>query len=586
MCKRNSKRTQLLVYAFLVVLTLTVFRQVVEFDFLNLDDNRYTYDNAHVPYGMTSANLHWAMTSFEWGMWQPMVWLSYFADTNLAKWAVNGLGADLGNGNSGMYHLTNLVLHLANTLLLYALLSGLMGCRGRSAFVAALFAVHPLHVESVAWVAERKDVLSTFFWLLTIWLYIGYARRQSKPMATLTAISFALGLMSKALLVTLPVSLLLLDYWPLGRLVITDARKSRMWMLIKEKLPLFALAAASSAVTIIAMKTGGELGTLKRYPLGVRVADCVVAHATYIYRMFWPARLYPVYPHPGGSLPMWQVLASGAVLILITALAIRFVKSKPYLAVGWLWYVVTLFPVNGLVPQGISLTADHFTYVPLIGLFVIISWGVHDLLQYALPAKPRLQSAILTALAAALLVPCIAVSHSLAGTWEGDKTMWNHVLSIDEHNQFAQNNMGWFDAASGDPESAAEHFQKALQTDPDFALARSNYLVVLMHMGKLNEALEQSKYLLKKQPHDPAALTNVAVILMQLGRNREAAACLARAIRIDPTYAEAYGNLGVLLTQEGKAKEGLAQCSKAVQLDPDDEQCREGLENARSMLGQ
>ncbi len=375
-------RREILICLFLVLATLTVYWQVGNYEFVNFDDDKYIIENFHVQKGLTRDSVIWAFTATHVSNWHPLTWLSHMLDFQL-----------YGLNPSG-HHLTNVFFHLVNTLLLFLVLKLMTGALWRSGLVAALFAVHPLHVESVVWVAERKDVLSTLFWMLTLWAYLGYTKRPGVKRYLVILLAFALGLMAKPMLVTLPFVLLLLDYWPLKRIELgqsaiglpaasqpsTIANKpgAQAFRLLLEKTPMFVLAAVSSVVTFIVQKSGGAVGALETYPFKIRMANALLSYVIYLKKMIWPQNLAVFYPHPGQSLPMWQAAGAGLLLVVVSIAVIRAGRRYPYLPVGWLWYVGTLVPVIGLVQVGDQAMADRYTYVSLIGLFIVVAWGVPD----------------------------------------------------------------------------------------------------------------------------------------------------------------------------------------------------------------
>ena len=396
-----------LICVLLAVITLAAYWRVMGCGFVNVDDNVYITKNPHISAGLTAENVKWALTAIDAANWHPLTWLSYLVDVAIS-----------GTVDAEQFHLTNLLLHLANVLLLFLLLRRLTKSVWRSAFVAALFAVHPLHVESVAWIAERKDVLSTLFWLLTVWAYARYADRTSAGRYVLVVVLFSLGLMAKPMLVTLPIVLLLLDYWPLGRFKAkgespkskVESPKSKvaqlstpnaqrqepgtmpkpaLGKLVWDKAPLLLLSLASCVITYYAQLHGKTVTAIEAIPLGMRVSNAVVAYLLYIWKMVWPAKLAVLYPHPGPTLPIWLVVVSSAFLVSISALVIRYGRKRPYLAVGWLWYVIMLIPVIGIVQVGEQAMADRYTYVPLIGVFVMIAWGAREFLGKGERAKGR-----------------------------------------------------------------------------------------------------------------------------------------------------------------------------------------------------
>jgi len=372
---------------FLVVATLLVFWPVLNSEFINLDDGVYVTNNPNVQRGLTLENVKWAFTDTSAGFWHPLTWLSHMLDCQLF-----GL-------NPGAHHLTNLLFHLANTLLLFWVLKRMTGRPGASTFIAALFALHPLHVESVAWVSERKDVLSTFFWILTMGLYLRYVEQPGIHRYLLVLLSFTLGLMSKAMLVTLPFVLLLLDYWPLGRLLFKQDSKSSLLpdpgmahyqrlsplRLVREKIPLLILSGTWCVLTFFAEKSLGAIGGLGTIPLGTRLANAISSYGLYLERTIWPRNLAVFYPYPD-TIPLGQVIMGGFLLVGLSCIVIRYALSRPYLSVGWLWYLGTLVPVIGLVPVGSHVMADRYTYVPLIGLFIMIAMGLPDLWVWFFPS--------------------------------------------------------------------------------------------------------------------------------------------------------------------------------------------------------
>ena len=358
----------LLIVILLVAITLAVYLPILRHDFTNFDDDSYITENRHIQSGITKDSIIWAFTSSYASNWHPLTWISHMLDYRL-----------FGPKPMG-HHAVNLLFHTLNTLLLLFILKRMTKSVWKSAFVAALFAIHPLHVESVAWAAERKDVLSTFFWMLTMWAYVVYAERPRLKWYFVAVLFFGLGLMSKPTLVTLPFVLLLLDYWPLGRFA-GDQKKGPGWRLILEKMPLFAMSAASSVITYYAQQSSKAVISIDRLPLTIRAANALVAYVTYIGKMFWPRNLAIFYPHPGNTIPEWQVVGAFVLLACVTILALGLGRRYPYLPVGWLWYLGTLGPMIGLVQVGEQAVADRYTYLSYIGLFIMLAWGIPDLLR-------------------------------------------------------------------------------------------------------------------------------------------------------------------------------------------------------------
>jgi len=359
----------MIIAVLLVVLTLGVYLRALGNGFTIFDDDDYVTNNQMVLQGLTSDGINWAFHTFKNSNWHPLTWISHMLDVSLFD--MEPLG----------HHLTSVLLHLANTLLLFWFLHRLTRCPWRSGFVAALFAIHPLHVESVAWIAERKDVLSTFFWMVTMLAYLRYVEKPTFERQLLVIIPYGLGLLAKPMLVTLPLMLLLLDYWPLRRASLFGEKPSKnaasLYDLFWEKLPLFGLSAASCFMTYHAQKAGHAVAELNLLPLGVRAANGVCSYVSYLGKTIWPARLAALYPHPDRTIPEWQTVVSALIMIAITVLVIRALRSRPYLAVGWLWFVGTLVPVIGLVQVGEQAMADRYTYIPLIGIFIMVAWGVN-----------------------------------------------------------------------------------------------------------------------------------------------------------------------------------------------------------------
>jgi hypothetical protein len=414
-------------------------------------DNSNVFIINNVQAGVTPESITWAFTATRASNWHPLTWLSHILDFQLF-----GL-------NAGWHHLINVLFHIANTLLLFFVLRGMTGALWRSGFVAALFALHPLHVESVAWVSERKDVLSTFFWILTMWGYAGYVRRPGIKRYLLVLLLFALGLMAKPMLVTLPFVLLLLDYWPLGRLQpgssLNGSRSEQRSLglkLILEKIPLFFLSAGSSVATFMVQKSGGAVASLDSMPLSARVANALVSYVSYLGKMFWPYHLAVPYPLRA-ELPGWHVAGSSALLLAITLLALRAVRRRPYLAVGWLWYLGTLVPVIGLVHIGSQAMADRYTYVPLVGIFVVIAWGISEL-----AAGWRYRKIGLTALGSVVLAILMVTSWHQVGYWKSSVTLLERSISVNPNNPVASMNLGHALIAGGKLEQGIDQFSEAL----------------------------------------------------------------------------------------------------------------------------
>lgn len=560
MTRSANARAHLLVCLFLILATASVYLRVAGFDFTSLDDRMYVVKNPHVQAGMTADGIRWAFTTYYAANWHPLTWLSHMLDSQ-----VYGM-------RPGGPHLTSLLFHVANTLLLFLLLSRMTGRMWRSAFVAALFALHPLHVESVAWVAERKDVLSTFFWMLTLLAYVSYGKNPSIKRYLLVAALFAMGLMAKPMLVTLPLVMLMLDYWPLARFALPQEAKVKKakknpwpgWKLVYEKIPLFALSAGSCVVTYLAQQSGGATRTVDDFTPGVRLANALVACVTYIGKMLWPRNLSAFYPHPENSLPVWMVVLSGMLLASLSVLLIRAGRRRPYLTVGWLWYIVTLVPVIGLVQVGHQAMADRYTYVPLIGLFVIVAWGVPELL-----ARLQFRNAVLAAAGAAVMALLMACTWSQVGYWKDADTVFAHALEATSGNPTIHCLVARDLFDQGRTGEAFSHYHEALATDPHLALAHNDLGSIYAKQGKLDEAISEFEAALSSKPNMPQARNGLGFALLAQGKVDEAVPHLSRAVEIRPNYPDAQYNLGSALARQGDSEGAALHFTEALRLNPD-----------------
>ena len=513
----------------LAVLTLTAYSQVFRCGFTNFDDDDYVTANQHVQH-LTWKNLGWAFNIGYAGNWHPLTWMSHVMDYRL--FGSNPLG----------HHLVNLLLHIANTLLLFLIFTRMTGSLWKSSFVAALFAVHPLHVESVAWIAERKDVLSTLFFMLTILAYLRYTAKPGIARYLPVTGLFALGLMAKPMLVTLPFVLLLLDYWPLDRI-------RPGWRLIWEKLPLIVMAGGSSVLTYLAQKTGGAVSGFESVQLGVRVSNGVVSYASYILRMLWPQHLSAAYPHPGDKLSPVLVLGALFLLAAVSFLAIRTRRSKPYLAFGWLWFVATLVPVIGLIQVGLQAMADRYTYVPLIGLFVAIVWLIPGTFLEPKRGGDGVMGrwgAAGMAVACLVIIVMAAVTWIQVGYWRDSVTLMNHAIAVTRGNFIAHNSLGSAYAAMGRTEDAIREYREAIRINPDYGMAQTNLATQLQKQGRTAEAAEISVQAASRNPQSADTHYNAGVILHQNGDLDGAIREYKEAIRIMPDFPDAHKNLALV----------------------------------------
>ncbi len=558
-----NKRHFYIICLFLAVATLAVYWQVLDNDFVHYDDNDYITENLRVQKGVTFDNLTWAFASSHATNWHPITWISHMIDCQL--YGLNPKG----------HHLTSLLFHVANTLLLLLIFVRMTGALWQSSFVAALFALHPLHVESVAWVAERKDVLSTFFMMLTLWVYTIYVKKGGVRRYLLVVLFFVLGLMSKPMLVTLPFVLLMLDFWPLGRLgLIRDTRnevtgqhtdeRPNIFRLVLEKVPFFALAVGSSIVTFIVQERGGSVKLLEQYSIQTRIVNANVAYIEYIVNMVWPVKLAVLYPHPGNSLPIWKGVVTGLVMVLITVLVIRKARKIQYLAVGWFWYIVTLIPVIGIVQVGSQAMADRYTYITLIGLFVIIAWSANDLLSKWLRRKIWLGT-----LAAIILPVLIVLTWKQVQYWEDSITLYKHTLKHTSNNVHIHNNLGNVLKKRGRTEEAIKHYLQALRLKPDYVKAHYNLGIAYADSGMHKEAIDKYKQVIRIDPDNAWAHNNLSNAYGALGMYKEAIEECKKAIRINPDFAVAHYNLGNTYGESGMYKEAIEAYKQVIRINPD-----------------
>jgi tetratricopeptide (TPR) repeat protein len=507
----------------LALLVAAVYQHAAGNGFIDFhDDATYVTDNPHVRAGLTLDGAAWALTSTEALNWHPLTWLSHMLDAELFGLDPRG------------HHLVNVAWHLANTLLLLLVLRAMTGSLWASALAAALFAAHPAHVESVAWIAERKDVLSTFFWLLTMLAYLRYARAPSAGRRAAVLAAFALGLAAKPMLVTLPLVLVLLDCWPLARFGGRPCSRPAVARALRDQAPLLLLSAAAAALTLYAQSQGGVVRSFASFPPGVRLENAVVAYVRYLGTLLWPVDLAFLYPHPRQALPAWKVLGAIGLLAAITALAVRARRGHPHLLVGWLWFVGTLVPVIGLIQVGGQALADRYTYVPFTGLFVAIAWS---LARWAGPATGR------RAAAAGISVLAVAALATLAraqvSVWKDSVTLFTHSLETGGEDWLLRNNLGLAYARRGDVEAALREYARASRLNPDALYPWVNTGAVLAQQGRLQEALSHFLHARRLRPDSPEVLDNLGLVAERLGRPGEAAAWYREALRVDPGDAQA-----------------------------------------------
>jgi protein O-mannosyl-transferase len=555
--KTNRRWLTIGVCIFLAAITWMVFGQTLGHDFVNYDDQNYVYENAKITGGLNLAGIAWAFSHVHAQNWHPLTTISHMLDCQLYGLKAEG------------HHFTNVLLHTVAALLLFAVLREMTGALWRSAFVAAVFAIHPLHVESVAWVAERKDVLSAVFFMLTLGAYVRYARAPSIARYLAVAALFALGLMSKPMLVTIPFVLLLLDYWPLKRFPSATSVKSKgKWLawwerqslprrLILEKIPLIALSAISGTVTFLAQRQA--LGWTEDLPVSLRFNNAVVTYIAYIWQMLWPAKLAVFYPHPENRVPLWEIILALAVLIATTLTGIVLRRKRPYFITGWLWYLGMLVPVIGVIQVGWQGRADRYTYLPQIGLYVLVAWAIADL-----SASWRHQRQIATVGAAILLGALTWRARNQASFWRNSETLWTHTLAVTADNDVADNNLGIIFLGRGQVDEAISRFQAAVDLRPENAPAHDNLAKAFLQKGQVADALLHYRKLLEIQPDNAEAHNILGTVLIQQGRVREAIEQWQETLVMQPENGNAKSNLAWVFATY--PEESIRNGTQAVQL--------------------
>jgi protein O-mannosyl-transferase len=569
---------------FLIVATFLSYSQVQDHEFINFDDDLYITNNLNVQAGLTHESIKWSFTTSHPPYWHPITWISHLIDYQL-----------YGLNPKGHYQ-TNLFLHIANSLILFLVVLRMTGALWQSGFVAAMFAFHPLNVESVAWLAERKNVLSTLFWLLAILAYINYAAIPTTKRYGLVFFFFTLGLMSKPMVVTLPFVLLLLDYWPLGRLKIRQGRKidevankltanrSETLKLILEKVPLLVLAIGLSIATYHFQKLAGAVKSLDVFPLQTRIANAMVSYLEYLGKMVWPSKMAILYPHPGNTLPTWEVILSGIVLIGITIISIRLIKKVPYLVVGWFWYLGTLVPVIGVVQVGGQAMADRFAYIPLIGIFIIVAWGLPELISNCYFKKK-----VLSVLAGIIIFTLLIKTSEQVSRWKDSITIFRHTISVTDkkHPSFSviHNNLGiaLFSDRKNNKESIS-HFKMAIKLKPTNIKAHYNLGIALFSILKYEEAIYHYRVAIKIQPNYTNAHYNLGNALFAVNQIEKAISHFRVAIKLKPNLSNAHYNLGYALVTKGQIKEAVYHFRETLKLRPNLVKAQNSLNSALLQL--
>jgi tetratricopeptide (TPR) repeat protein len=533
--KRRNHIAIVGICVFLVAITWSVFGRTVGHDFVNYDDQNYVYENPKITSGLSMASLAWAFTHVHAQNWHPLTTISHVLDCQLY-----GLKA-------GGHHFTNVLLHTIAVILLFLVLRQMTGALWRSAFVAAVFAIHPLRVESVAWVAERKDVLSGVFFMLILAAYFRYVRTPSTGRYLAVAFLFALGLMTKPILVTVPFVLLLLDYWPLNRWPNRSSGQSKVssaWLgrlsilpdVMVEKIPLLALSAGSSVATLLAQKQA--IGWIEQLPLRWRLNNAVLSYILYVWQMFWPVRLAVFYPHPENRLPLWEIVLALAALVAATAAVVALRKRHPYIVTGWFWYVIMLLPVIGTIQVGWQGRADRYTYLPQIGLYILIAWAITDL-----TASWRHQREILGTAAVLVLGAFGSLAWIQTSYWRNSEALWSHALAVTPQNDVAENNLGIISMQRGRLEEAISRFETAIQLRPDNAPAHQNLAKAFLQKGQVESAIEHYRKFLELDADQPETRNVLGTLLLQRGRITQAVDQWQQTLLVDPQNGNAKNNL-------------------------------------------
>lgn len=558
---------KIIISVIIISVVFLVYSQVSQFEFVDYDDPEYVSYSSRE---LSLKNIGETFLSINSANWHPLTWLSLMLDYNLY-----GL-------NAGGYHVTNLILHIINTLLLFLLLIKMTGATYKSAFVAVLFALHPLHVESVTWVTERKDVLSTLFWFLTMWAYISYTEKPGILKYLSIVVLFVLGLMAKPMLVTVPFVLLLLDYWPLGRTNWGQnvpnhhlaVKKQTLSFLFVEKIPLLIITIASSILTYIVQNTYHAVVSFHNVSLSDRVINAINSYTQYLEKIFCFQNLSPFYVY-STNFNFWVISGSFLLILVITCLVIMGIKKFPYLAVGWFWYLGTLIPVIGLVQVGSQSMADRYAYVPLIGIFIMMAWGFPQLLSGVQYRK------IITASTAVIFIVIItSAAYLQIGVWKNNLTLFGHALKLNPKNYTAWNILGVDMAKKGNYEKALYYYYMAIKNNPKYDSAYVNAGIVFDKMNKYDDAINCYKKALKINNNSAETNYNLGIVLMKKNNLKEAIFYLKRALKVTPDDSDTHNNLGIVLMRTGNIQEAILHFQEALRLKPRGEEAGENLQLA------
>ena len=547
------------IFALLIIILVCIaYTPVLHNDFVNFDDDIYVTENFHINDGVTPKNIQWTFTAVYAKNWHPLTWLSHMLDIQI--FGMNPFG----------HHLTNLIFHLFNAFLLFIILKKMSGAYWKSLIVMALFALHPIHVESVAWVSERKDVLSTFFWMLAIWSYIHYIKKSGVKNYLLICACFILSLLAKPMGVTFPFVLLLLDHWPLARLKKSSANQNfkvsqyPLQFLIVEKVPFFLISAASCAVTFYAQNKGGALGSFELYPLVIRLANAIISYTQYIIKMVYPTDFAIFYPHPGMPQLSFLMIAS-LFLILITLLSILTFKRYPWIFTGWFWYLGILFPVIGVIQVGAQGMADRYTYTPMIGIYILVVWAIdHWLYTKKLSQKTFFSVSILMVLTITVALS-ILTFHQIQ-YWKNSTSLFQHTINVTKNNYVAHNNLANAMMKAGQIEAAVFHYSEALQIKPDYLLALGNIGLAYERLDRNNDALKSYFKALNIDPENENVLTNIGNIFSNSGNKEKAINYYEKAIFYNPDYVIAHMNLGNLQMKSGDLDKAMSHYTKVLEI--------------------
>ncbi|WP_319764328.1 tetratricopeptide repeat protein [Maridesulfovibrio sp.] len=560
----NEMKKALIAAAILSVLVLIIYGQCGGFELVTYDDTSYVTNNQRVMQGISAENIGWAFSSFQLSNYHPLTVVSHMLDTTLF------------GDSAGARHLVNVFLHICNVLLLFFFLLKATAKQDKdglipSFFVAALFAVHPVHVESVAWVAERKDVLSTFFWLSAMHSWLGFAKEKKAASYGLTFFFTGLGILVKPMVVTLPAALVLLDIWPLNRVDFSKKLLAQLGKLIAEKLPLFALSVLSCVLTVMAQQGGGAMQSVQSFPLSLRISNALVSWVAYLGELVAPINLAVFYPYPH-DIPLWKPLLAALLLLAVSIAVVRFFKKFPLGAVGWFWYLGTLVPVIGLVQVGDQSMADRYAYIPFMGIYMVLAFGAARLVR-----EGRVPGKAVTVLGSILVAVLLTVAYTQAGYWKDSKALYTRALAVTENNHHMHYNYGNLLEREKDLTEAAKQFKAAIEADPSHYKAMSSLAAILSRKGDLYSALDLYRRSLQIKPDYATALGNRGIVYMKQGKFEAALADIKRAQQLEPKQVNHMINMGLLYYMRGDNRQAKEWLRRALQIDPDNKIARKNL---------